>query len=790
MHQRTITLSPRGRLTAYALAAFCSLHQGAAHAAVLEEVIVTAQKREQNMMDVPVALTAVSPEDLLSYGVRDTADLTKISPSLTYDQTGLAQNSGFRIRGIGTVVYSVSAESAVSVVIDDVATTQSGQALADLTDVERVEILRGPQSTLFGRNASAGVINVVTKGPTSEFETSAELTLTDDDQEKITAAASGPISDSLAYRVTGYYDDLEGWINNIGTGGDTDGSEKWGVNTRLDWDVSDTVVLKFQGKYDDSDSACCSSPLTYAEDIDAAMILTVVPFTTAAPEIVPTIDDDNTTVSLDDITEIISESLQLSMKAEVDIGEHDFMSITAYSNWDLSEFNELDLTSFDLLNFDFPIFAPGGTLGDPFNTGVVPFTIASNGGVVQLNQLEVDFFSQEFRLLSPEEEWGNYIAGLYYSEMDADRKFDRYAPGLGVTAGLDAHNLSDNVVTSASAFGQVTVNLGDSTRVTVGGRYQYEKIEFDLTRIDFYGGTPDIDVAYDDDDTIALGSLALQQDVGDSGMVFARYARGHKGQFFDAAASDAFEGVLEPVAKESSDAFEAGYKGQLFDNRFRLEVVGFYTVYDDYQAQETTLTDAGAVVFNTENVGELETFGIELDTTTLIGDNFTLQFAAAWIDATIKEYPNAECYFGQTEAQGCVTDENNISTQDLGGKDLQNSPDFKFNIAGTYVWPASDVLPGDVLANASYSWTDGVNHDLQLAPWMEDDSYGILNLALGMEVEGDVNYAITLFVNNALDESYNSGLLDASLAAVTESTARFVPRDHSRYFGLRLKIGL
>ena len=137
---------------------------------VLEEVIVTAQKREQNMMDVPVALTAVSPKDLKVFGVRDTADLTKISPSLTYDQTELAQNSGFRIRGIGTVVYSVSAESAVAVVIDDVATSQSGQALADLTDIERVEILRGPQSTLFGRNASAGVINVVTKGPTSEFE--------------------------------------------------------------------------------------------------------------------------------------------------------------------------------------------------------------------------------------------------------------------------------------------------------------------------------------------------------------------------------------------------------------------------------------------------------------------------------------------------------------------------------------------------------------------------------------------------------------------------------------------
>ena len=174
----------------------------------------------------------------------------------------------------------------------------------------------------------------------------------------------------------------------------------------------------------------------------------------------------------------------------------------------------------------------------------------------------------------------------------------------------------------------------------------------------------------------------------------------------------------------------------------RFELVGFYTIYDDYQAQETTLTDAGAVIFSTENVGQLETYGLELDTTTLVGENFTLQAAVAWVEATIEEYDSAECYFGQTEAQGCTTDENGIQTQDLAGKDLQNSPDFKFNVAGTYVWPASDTLPGDVFLNAAYSWNDKVNHDLQLAPWMEADSYGILNLSAGIEVIGDISYTV------------------------------------------------
>jgi len=755
-----------------------------AQQAVLEEVIVTAQKREQNMMDVPVALTAVSAKDLDIFGIRETADLTKISPSLTYDQTGLAQNSGFRIRGIGTVVYSVSAESAVAVVIDDVATTQSGQALADLTGIERIEILRGPQSTLFGRNASAGVINVVTRGPTQELETQIELTLTDDEQQKISASASGPISDDLGFRVGVYYDDIDGWVENIYDGGQTDGSTKWGVNTRLDWLVSDSLSLKFQGKYDDADSSCCLPAYKYIQNVDQAQILTVIPLTTAAPEIIPFIGKNNNKISVDDINEVLSENLQLSMKAEWDFREHSILSITAYNNWELSEFNELDGTAFDLLNFP---FGPG-TLGDPFATGVVPFTPARNGGVVQLNQLEVDFFSQEFRVVSPSNDWGNYIFGLYYSEMDADRRFDRYAPGLGIDFGLDAHSISGNVVSSTSVFGQFTWNVTERSRVTFGGRYQYEEIEFDITNIDFYRNSPDTQAAYDDDDTVSLGSISYQFDVTEDSMLFARYARGHKGQFFDAAASTAFTGELVPVAPESSDALEIGYKAELFDNRMRFELVGFYTIYEEYQAQQTTLTEAGAIVFSTENVGELETKGIELDTTTLIGEHFTLQAAAAWVDATIKEYGDAECYFGQTAEQGCVTGAGDIQTQDLGGKDLQNSPDFKVNIAGTYVWPAGGSLPGDVFATAAYSWTDKVNHDLQLAPWMEADSYGVLNLSLGIEGGTDYRYTVTLFANNVLDESYDGGLLDSSLAANTEATSRYISRDFEAYYGLRLKL--
>ena len=119
-----------------------------------------------------------------------------------------------------------------------------------------------------------------------------------------------------------------------------------------------------------------------------------------------------------------------------------------------------------------------------------------------------------------------------------------------------------------------------------------------------------------------------------------------------------------------------------------------------------------------------------------------------------------------------------------------DSPDFKFNLAGTYVWPAGGRLPGDVFATAAYSWTDKVNHDLQLAPWMEADSYDILNVSAGIEIVGELSYTITVFANNLLDDDYDNALLDLADSARQPATTRFVPRDYSTYFGVRLKVDM
>ena len=167
----------------------------------LEEVVVTAQKREQSLQEIPVAVTALTTETMEAMDIASTADLTRASASLSHGQGPTPNSNVFRVRGIGTGVVSVGIESGVSVVVDEVPQMQPGQSLSNLVDIERIEILRGPQTTLFGKNASAGLINIVTKSPTEEFESFIETTLTDDNELKISGVVSGPLTQTLGYRV-------------------------------------------------------------------------------------------------------------------------------------------------------------------------------------------------------------------------------------------------------------------------------------------------------------------------------------------------------------------------------------------------------------------------------------------------------------------------------------------------------------------------------------------------------------------------------------------------------------
>ena len=229
----------------------------AAERTELEEIVVTAQKREQTYLDVPVSVTSISNEVLEMANAREFQDLVQVTPSLTYSESTDMRGSGVLIRGVWTTAFQSGVEPTVSTVVYGVVLGRTGNFLSDLVDIERVEVLRGPQGTLFGKNASAGVVNVITRRPTEEFEGVIRVSATDDDQQTVEGSVSGALTDSLRGRLTGFWKDFDGYLDNRFNGDQFNGSESWGLRGKLDIDLSDNVNLLLIADYSEQDRSCC-----------------------------------------------------------------------------------------------------------------------------------------------------------------------------------------------------------------------------------------------------------------------------------------------------------------------------------------------------------------------------------------------------------------------------------------------------------------------------------------------------------------------------------------------------
>ena len=267
------------------------------------------------------------------------------------------------------------------------------------------------------------------------------------------------------------------------------------------------------------------------------------------------------------------------------------------------------------------------------------------------------------------------MLGLYYASADTTQRAERnFTP---------AAYLAESDTESKAFFGQVTWRLRETTQLTLGARYNDEQISVNFSDLQ----TGERYLGQDSEDRW-LGKLSLQHFLNNGTMIFASAANGYKGQGYDISQSFNQRTADNPVGAESSRSFEVGIKGMMFDRRLQLDLVGFYTEYEDYQAQNTEVIDDEVVLVVT-NVGQLETKGIEIDANVLIGRALRLTSSIARIEANIQDYPNADCYRNQTLLQGCLplAPGPNRFAQDLSGKPLNNSPDWKVTLGVQYFRP-------------------------------------------------------------------------------------------------------
>ena len=738
--------------------------------AQVEEIIVTAQKVEENVQDVPIAITAVSGDRLEQAVVFNLENISTIVPSVTFRKGTTNANSAIVMRGVGTITFSIAAEPSVSTVVDGVVLSRSGQAFLDLVDIERLEVLRGPQGTLFGKNASAGLVNIVSKGGSDTFEAEGSLDLFEGDEVRMKATVAGPISDTLTARVTGFFGGFDGNITNVNQGGrrSVNGYERFGGRGILDY-ANGGTQLRLIADYFESDDNCCADVTAVSRGavLDAELNL---PGGSAQGE-------DQRFINHDLITSASDRQWSITGSGDFEIGDtHTLSVVLGYRNWFNEEFRDGD-------------FLPRAIVGTPQ---------LHDNGVVRTEQM-----SAEVRLASDQTKPFFYQVGAFAWQSENSQVFTRRnvtcassTLPIDPRTGARPCNLNDTVntifptatsfsdVTSKNfaVFTQATYRFTEQLSLTGGLRYTWDDLEFTHTRAPAVNATTGLpatgpgtnlnpagglianggngtNTSAGSTDTGNLsGRAVLQFEPTDDIMLYGSYTRGYKGPAFNVFFNHTAPTNAIPISEELSDSFELGLKSQFWDRRVQFNLAGFIVEYDGFQANNFVLLN-GAVVSNLTNAGTVESKGFEADLVFAPIDGLNFRASAAYADATVKEFnPNPA-----TNAPDA-----------RNGTKLPLAPEFVYTIGGDYTADLGALL---LYLNTDYRHTSSQFSDLgEQGPI---DAYGIWNASVGVS-DPDDRFRVTFHARNLTDDSY-------VLLNVSAGQRLQIPRDADRYFGISLR---
>jgi iron complex outermembrane receptor protein len=738
--------------------------------AQVEEIIVTAQKVEQNVQDVPIAVTAVSGDRLDQAVVINMENLANVIPSVNFRKGTTSANSAIFMRGVGTITFSIAAEPSVATVVDGVVLSRSGQAFVDLADIERLEALRGPQGTLFGRNASAGLINVVSEGGTDTFEAEASADWFEGDEYRLRAALSGPIGENLSARLTGFYGSFDGNITNVngGRNNTVNGYERWGLRGIVDYDDGSSKIRLIADIYNADDDCCADvTGVSRGAVLDAELGL---PGGVALGE-------DQRFINNNLVTRTSDEQWSLTANGDFELGDsHTLSVIIGYRNWFNEEFRDGD-------------FLPRAIVG----TGEL-----HDSGVVRTEQL-----SLEARIASDQTKKFFYQAGVFGWKSDNSQDFTRNNVTCATstlpvaTSGATPCNLANTVATifpfatsrsdvrslNFAMFGEATYRFTDELSLTGGLRYTHDDLEFRhfrapaanrVTGLPATGpgtnlnpagglianggnGTNTSRGALTNDNL--SGRVILKYEPTEDLMFYGSYTRGYKGPAFNVFFNHVAPNNAVPIDEELSDSYEIGMKSQFWDRRIQLNLSAFQVTYDGFQANNFIIVN-GATVSNLTNAGTVRSEGFEADLLVAPIDGLNLRASAAYADARVKEF-NPNPVTGAPDARN--------------GTRLPLAPEMVYTIGGDYTADLGDFAT--LYLNTDYRHTSSQFSELgQLGPI---DAYGIWNASVGFSDPED-NFRVTFHARNITDDSY-------VLLNIEAGRRLQIPRDADRYFGVSLR---
>jgi iron complex outermembrane recepter protein len=734
-----------------------------------EVVIVTAQKREENLQKVPAAVSVLSAAAIANANAVNIEGITTLIPSLTFNKGGTTLNSSLFLRGVGTINFSIAAEPSVAFVLDGVVMARAGEAFGDLYDLQRMEVLRGPQGTLFGKNASAGVVNVVSKKAGDVFALEGEASFFTKEEYKAKVAMDLPLGERARSRVTAFVADYDGNITNRfsatnnGTGtSKINGYSRWGVRAVTDFDITDRLALTVIADYREADDDCCASVVIAPPATQA--LRNQLPGVTFAGLGTREVNQDFTVGTKE-------EAWGISAQADYELGEFTLTSITAYRSWANTELREGDFRS-----------RPALYVGNAY------------AGIDDFGPQDSSTFSQEFRLTSPSGGKLEYTLGAYYYKAENERTFRRnvlrcetttlavdssgLAPcAAGASTFLNTFSQSTfgSESTNYAVFGNGSFDITDKLSLIAGLRYTKDELSFfhnRTTPAPFAGitGLTNLPSGYvgDTDDTNVSGKVGVQYVVSDNIDTYATYTTGYKGPAYNVFFNMG-ETARPPIEAETAESTELGLKGRWWDGRVVANLAWYHAEYENFQANSPDILN-NLVVSRLTNAGNVSTEGWELDFAVRPITGLRISGGLALTEAQIDQF------------KAPVT---GVLSSARQGERLPFAPEVKGTLAVDYdVRPEN--LPFDIRYSAAVSSTTEQRTSIpDTAAGINPATFlpGYTNLDASVTfTTKDSRYSLSVIGKN-LTDSNRPAFIENSGAGIV---SRF-PREADAYYGVTLK---
>tara|TARA_R110002049_G_scaffold213185_1_gene384493 strand:+ start:2022 stop:4508 length:2487 start_codon:yes stop_codon:yes gene_type:complete len=611
---------------------------------VIEEILVTAEKRVTNLQDTPLTITAFSGEQLQKSGVATSMDLQLHTPGLV-----MSSNGGWGLpylRGVGTDIIGPGVDSGVAIYVDGVYQARNAGKIQQLIDIERIEVLKGPQGILYGRNAIGGAINIISKGPSDDLTGNVGIELGNFEQRTIHGSIGGPLAgNTVSGRLSFISTDDDGFVEDLLSGDRYQFTDSTSLRGSLAIELADNLDVRINASYSDTDSAFAYTPIN--------------------PETNPSFTVWGATVT-GNPRKVLNDFPNQQETQE--------WGINAKFTWDLDAFTVTSNTAFN--NNEHTLIC------DLDGTEVSIITCGSRSFDDEPYNENSDFFSQEIVLTTHNSDRFEWTALLYYMQEDATLFGRNDLPLFG----LVTRTYADVKAEAVAAAGQLTYSLSDKIRLIGGLRVSHESKSIVNSKTAIDGSL--IGSADDDDSwTVATPKFVIQYSPTDDIMAYLSATRGFKSGGFNALE---IQGSFD---EETLWSYEAGLRTTLLDNRLRANLTAFHYEYEDLQINQWQTVPSG-ILGTVKNAGQASTNGVELELSAKPSDRFQLEVGLALLDAKFDEFVSLD------------PDRPEDGLLDRAGNALPRAPDFTANVAAEYSIPLGNA--GDLTLRGEYFYRDEI----------------------------------------------------------------------------------